>query len=81
MKDDQLKLEFTAEFFEEFQYDTEFRSIFLSIQKGMTLYQVIEHLCKSKKELFNSLKTALESAPTKMIITPEQFEHLKNEIE
>ncbi|MCP4668147.1 MAG: hypothetical protein GY849_17495 [Deltaproteobacteria bacterium] len=81
MEGQQLKSEFTKEFFEEYQYDTEFRSIFFSIQKGMSPFLAIEHLCKSKKELFNSLKIALENTPTKIVVTNERFEHLKNEIE
>jgi hypothetical protein len=76
----ELKSKFTEEFFEEFQYDAEFRSIFESIIRGLTPYEVIEHLCKSKKELFQALKKAIENAPTKIIVTTERFNELKDEI-
>jgi predicted RNase H-like HicB family nuclease len=75
-----LKAEFTEEFFEEFQFDAEFRSIFESMTRGLTPYEAIEHLCKSKKELFQSLERAIENTPTKIIVTTERFEQLKDEI-
>jgi hypothetical protein len=65
---EELKSKFTEEFFEEFQYDAEFRSIFESMVIGLTPYEAIEYLCKSKKELFQALKKAIENAPTKIII-------------
>ena len=58
-----LKEEFTEEFFEEFQYDAEFRSLFESMLRGMSPYEAIEHLCKSKKELFKALETAIMNSP------------------
>jgi hypothetical protein len=76
----ELKSQFTEEFFEEFQFDAEFRSIFESMTRGLTPYEAIEHLCKSKKELFQSLERAIENAPTKIIVTTERFEQLKDEI-
>jgi hypothetical protein len=76
----ELKSKFTEEFFEEFQYDAEFRSIFESMVRGLTPYEAIEHLCKSKKELFQTLKKAIENAPTKIIVTTERFNQLKDEI-
>ena len=77
----ELKAQFTEEFFEEFQYDAEFRSIFESMTRGLTPYEAIEHLCKSKKELFKSLKRAIENTPQRIIVSPERFEQLKGEIE
>jgi len=77
----ELKAQFTEEFFEEFQYDAEFRSIFESMTRGLTPYEAIEHLCKSKKELFRSLKRAIENTPQKIIVSHERFEQLKGEIE
>lgn len=79
MKGQDLKSQFTNEFFEEFQYDSEFISIFNAIENGLTPYGAIEHLCKSKKELFNALKRAIENAPIKIIVTPERFEEIKTE--
>lgn len=79
MEAKELKAQFTDEFFEEFQFDAEFRSIFISMENGLTPYEAIEHLCKSKKELFNALKKAVENAPTKIVVTTERFEELKKE--
>ena len=76
-----LKAQFTEEFFEEFQFDAEFRSIFESMTRGLTPYEAIEHLCKSKKELFKSLESAIENTPQRIIVTPERFEQPKDEIE
>lgn len=71
-----LKSQFTNDFFDEFQFDPEFRSIFTAIEHGLSPYEAIEHLCKSKKELFGALKKAVENAPTKIIVTNERFEEL-----
>ena len=76
-----LKAKFTEEFFEEFQFDPEFRSIFEMMRRGLTPYEVIEHLCKSKKELFNLLERAIENSPQRIVVSPERFEQLKDEIE
>lgn len=75
-----LKAKFTEEFFEEFQFDAEFRSIFEGMVRGLTPYEAIEHLCKSKKELFKSLEKAIENTPQRIIVSPERFEQLKGEI-
>lgn len=76
----ELKKQFTEEFFEEFQFDAEFRSIFESMTRGLSPFEVIEHLCKTKKELFQSLEKVIENTPRKIIVTNERFEQLKNEI-
>lgn len=76
----ELKSKFTKEFFEGFQYDAEFRSIFEGMSQDLTPYWVIEHLFKSKKELFQALKKAIENVPTKIIVTTERFNELKAEI-
>jgi hypothetical protein len=76
----ELKAKFTEEFFEELQFDAEFRSIFESMVRGLSPYEVIEHLCKSKKELFNALRKAIENAPTKIIVTTERLEQLKDDM-
>lgn len=73
-----LKSQFTEEFFEEFQFDAEFRSIFEAMTRGLTPYAAIEHLCKSKKELLKSLEQAIVNTPKKIIVTTERFEQLKN---
>lgn len=73
----ELKAQFTKEFFEEFQFDTEFRSIFESMTRGLTPYKAIEHLCKSKKELFKSLEIAIKNTPQRIIVSSERFEQLK----
>lgn len=75
----ELKAQFTEEFFKEFQFDAEFRSIFEAMTRGLTPYKVIEHLCKSKKELFQSLERTIENTPRKIIVTTERFEQLKDE--
>jgi len=56
----ELKSKFTEDFFKEFQYDAEFQVMFESMVRGLTPYEVIEHLCKSKKELFQSFETAIK---------------------
>lgn len=76
----ELKENFSEEFFEEFQFDPEFRSIFKSMTKGLTPYEVIEYLCKSKKELLQLLQSAIENTPKEIIVSPEKFEQLKGEI-
>ena len=75
----ELKSKFTEEFFEEFQYDAEFRNIFENMDRGFSPYAAIEHLCKSKKELLHVLRKAVENAPTKIVVTTERFNQLKNE--
>ena len=77
----ELKAQFTEEFFEEFQFDAEFRSIFESMARGLTPYEAIEYLCKSKKELFKLLERAIENTPQRIIVPPERFEQLKGGIE
>lgn len=69
----ELKDKFTDEFFEEFQFDAEFRSIFESMTRGLTTYEVIEHLCKSKKELLKSLERSIENTPQRIIVSNERF--------
>lgn len=69
----ELKSKFTNEFFEEFQYDAEFRSIFESMTRGLSAYEAIEYLCRSKKELLQVLKNTIENTPTKIITTTEKF--------
>ena len=76
----ELRSKFTEEFFKEFLYDAEFRSLFESMLIGMTPYEVIEHLCKSKKELNKEIKKALDNMPRKIIVTTERFEQLRSEI-
>jgi len=73
-----LKAKFTEDFFNEFKFDSEFRTLFESMTRGLTPYEVIEYLCKSKKELYESLKELVENIPRKIIITTEQFERMKN---
>ena len=41
MKGQELKAKFTDEFFEEFQFDSEFRSIFIAMERGLTPYKAI----------------------------------------
>ena len=71
-----LKQEFTDDFFKEFQFDSEFRNLFTHMERGATPYEVIEHLCKSKKQLFTDLERAIENTPTKIILTNERLEEL-----
>jgi len=49
--------------------------------RGLTPYEAIEHLCKSKKELLKSLERAIQNTPKKIIVSAERFEQLKCEIE
>ena len=44
-----LKSKFTGEFFEEFQFYAEFRSIFESMTRGLTPYEAIEHITPKQK--------------------------------
>lgn len=76
MEQFELKSKFTGAFFNEFQFDAEFRSIFEAMTRGLTPYEAIEHLCKSKKELFKSLQKAIENTQTEIIVTTERFEQL-----
>lgn len=61
----ELKPKFTEKFFNEFQFDAEFRGIFEAMARGLTPYEAIEHLCKSKKELSQELQKALETRTRK----------------
>jgi hypothetical protein len=56
MRKEDLEKEFTPEFLKEFMFDAEFRTIFESIQRGGSSYEMIEHLCKSKKEISELLE-------------------------
>ena len=76
----ELKSKFTEDFFEEFQFDEEFRSIFESMTRGLTPYKAIELLCQSKKGLLNAIKEAVENTPTKITVTTERFEQLRDEV-
>jgi len=49
--------------------------------RGLTPYEAIEHLFKSKKELFQSLERAINNSPRKIIVTTERLEQLKDEIQ
>ena len=81
MNGKELKTKFTQEFFEEFQYDSEFRSIFFAIEQGsLTPYKAIEHLCKSKKYLLHQLEESIKNTPRKIIVANERFEELKKEV-
>jgi len=64
--DYRLKGKFTEEFFEEFQFDSEFRAIFESIVRGMSPFEAIEHLCKAKKEIMTHLNRAIELGGVKV---------------
>ena len=74
-----LKSKFTEEFFDEYQFDAEFRNIFENLCRGFSPYAAIEYLCKSKKELLVSLKKTLENTPRKIIVGAETLEKLKDE--
>jgi hypothetical protein len=67
MNDQELKEKFSEEFFNEFQFDAEFRGLFICMTDGLSPYEVIEHLCRSKKELIKGCKEAIEKAPIKII--------------
>lgn len=58
----ELKDKFSYAFFEEFQFDPEFRALFEQMARGMTPYEVIEHLCKTKKESMSRLKDAISKS-------------------
>jgi len=73
----ELKSKFTKEFFNEFMYDAEFRTMFEHMLIGLTPYEAIEHLCRSNKQLLKSIKKVIENNPTKIIVTTERFEELK----
>ena len=64
----ELKDKFSEEFFDEFQYDAEFRAIFFSMIGGESPYKMIEHLCVSKKKTMEKLHEAIEKAPIRFII-------------
>lgn len=69
----ELKAQFTEKFFEEFQFDAEFRNIYANMTRGLTPFEVIEHLCKSKRDLLQSLEKAIENTPRKIIVTTERW--------
>lgn len=81
MEQFELKSKFTEEFFNEFKFDAEFRNLFEAMTRGLTPYEVIEYLCKTKKELLQSLQKVIENKPNKIILTTEKFEQLKDEID
>jgi|GEM_PF-3528996 len=76
----ELKAQFSEDFFEEFQFDAEFRGIFEYMIRGLTPYEAIEYLCKSKKELFRLLQRAIENTPQRIIISPDRFEQIEKNI-
>lgn len=80
MKHKELKAQFSEEFFEEFQFDAEFNTLFESMIRGLTPYEAIEHLCKSKKKLYQSLEREIKKSPRKIIVTTENFDKLTDEI-
>ena len=76
----ELESKFTKEFLNDFLLnDSEFNAIFRALLNGMSAYQAIEHLCKSKKELLKEMERLIENRPSKIIVTSEQFEKLKNQ--
>ncbi len=77
MGEHRLKDQFTKEFFDEFQFDPEFRSIFWAMEGGMSPYNVIEHLCRSKGDLMSALKETIENTPQKIVVTTEILQELK----
>lgn len=77
MNEFELKEKFSAEFFNEFKYDSEFRSIFTALSQGWSAYQAIEHLCKTKKELIKDLEGSIKNTPTKILVTTEELEQIK----
>jgi len=81
MEQIKLKDRFTEDFFEEFQYDPLFRSVFNALRMGASPYRVIENLCKGMKETTNTLREVIENTPKKVIVTTEAFERLKKEAE
>ena len=57
MYEDELKENFTKDFLEKFKQDEHFKSIFFSMQLGMSPYQVIEELCEQRKEIVKAIKS------------------------
>jgi len=77
MENGTLESNFTKEFLDDFIInDPEFYSLFKYMQNGMTPYQVIEHLCKSKRVLFKELERQILNNPQKIIVTSEELENL-----
>ena len=73
------QLKFTEEFFEEFQYDAEFRSIFEAMTRGLTPYEAIEHLCKSKTDIDTDENIFTTLTPELMDIMISEFSHKHKE--
>lgn len=67
----QLESKFTPQFLEEFRHDAEFNALFKNMQMGMTPFEAIEHLCNSKKELFEHYKKMVHSTPIPLIVKSE----------
>lgn len=77
-KEFELKSKFTEDFFNEFQFDAEFRTIFDYMVGGMTPYMAIEHLCESKKELFKSFQEVVQSIPARMVVLPVKLKEVED---
>jgi hypothetical protein len=59
-----MKKKFSLQFLEDFQYDAEFYALYKSMEIGtMTPYQVIEHLCRGKKEVTKTLEEFIINSP------------------
>ena len=79
MKINELESKFTKEFLDDFLLnDSEFNMFFRQLLNGLSPYQVIEHLCESKKNLLNEMERILENQPSRIIVTTEQLENFKN---
>ncbi len=79
MGEHRLQDQFTEEFFEEFMFDPEFRSIFRAMEGGMSPYNVIEYLCRSKCDLMSALKETIENTPQRIVVTTETLQELKKQ--
>ncbi len=61
-----LETSFSKEFLDEFMYDAEFRTIFLSIANGESPYKMIEHLVRTKKEVIDQLEQCIKVSPVRL---------------
>lgn len=77
--DEQLKQKFTEEFFEEYQFDPEFRRLFEIMLCGMTPYEVIEHLFISRREVFRIMEEAVNKPYKVLIVSEERLNELKQD--
>jgi len=77
MTDEELRKQFSEEFFEEHMYKPLFRSVFLALEQGESTYRLIEQLCVIADNNRESIQKLVENNPMRIIVSTERMEELK----